>query len=82
MDSAQNRTEKFLNSQNMKVQLIIDKHFPTVWFSSRESQSIYEEEFKGPISLSTVSTHLSRMTGRGFLTKNRASGDRNYRMIT
>ena len=73
MDSAQNGAETFLNSQNMKVRLIIDKHFPTVWFSSREGQSIYEEEFKGPISLSTVSTYLSRMASRGFLMKNRAA---------
>ena len=65
-----------------KVRLVIDKHFPTVWFSSREVQSIYEEEFKEPISLSTVSTYLSRMADRGFLMKNRASGRWKYRMVT
>jgi lysine/ornithine N-monooxygenase len=65
-----------------KVRLVIDKHFPTVWFSSREVQSIYEEEFKEPISLSTVSTYLSRMADRGFLMKNQASGRRKYRMVT
>lgn len=42
-----------------KVRLVIDKHFPIVWFSSREVQFIYEEGFKEPISLSTVSTYLS-----------------------
>jgi hypothetical protein len=54
----------------MKVRLIIDKHFPAVWFSSREGQLIYEEEIKELISLSMVSTYLSRMADRGFLMKN------------
>jgi hypothetical protein len=57
-------------SKNMKVRLIIDKHFPAVWFSSREGQLIYEEEIKELISLSMVSTYLSRMADRGFLMKN------------
>jgi len=65
-----------------KVRLVIDKHFPTVWFSSKEVHSIYEEEFKEPISLSTVSTYLSRMAERGVLMKNRVSGRRKYRMLT
>ena len=73
MDSAQNGAETFLNSQNMKNWLIINKNLPTVWFSSREGQSIYEEEFKEFISLSTVSSTLSRTVDRGFLTKNRAA---------
>ena len=73
MDSAQNGAETFLNSQNMKNRLIINKHLPTVWFSSREGQSIYEEEFKEFISLSTVSSTLSRTVDRGFLMKNRAA---------
>jgi len=65
-----------------KVRLVIEKHFQIVWFSSREVQSIYEEEFKEPISLSTVSTYLSRMADRGFLMKNQARGRRKYRMVT
>jgi hypothetical protein len=62
-----------------KVHLVIGKHFPTVWFSCREVESIYEEEFKQPISLSTVSTYLSRMADRGFLMKNQSSGCLDYR---
>ena len=73
LDSAQNGAETFLNSQNMKNRLIINKHLPTVWFSSREGQSIYEEEFKEFIRLSTVSSNLSRTVDRGFLMKNRAA---------
>lgn len=50
-----------------KVRLIIQKNFPLVWFSSKEVQSIYEQELKEPVSLSTVSTYLARMTNRGLL---------------
>jgi len=50
-----------------KVRLVIQKNFPLVWFSSRDVQSIYEQELKEPVSLSTVSTYLGRMTSRGLL---------------
>jgi len=50
-----------------KVQLVIQKNFPLIWFSSKEIQSIYEQEIKEPVSLSTVSTYLSRMATKGML---------------
>jgi len=50
-----------------KVRLVIQKNFPLVWFSSRDVQLIYEQELKEPVSLSTVSTYLGRMTNRGLL---------------
>ena len=50
-----------------KVRLVIQKSFPLIWFSSRDVQSVYEQELKEPVSLSTVSTYLSRMTGKGLL---------------
>jgi len=50
-----------------KVRLVIQKNFPLVWFSSKDVQSMYEQELKEPVSLSTVSTYLSRMTTRGLL---------------
>src|ERR1700690_3758284 len=50
-----------------KVQLVIQKNFPLIWFSSKEIQSIYEQELKEPVSLSTVSTYLSRMAAKGML---------------
>jgi hypothetical protein len=50
-----------------KVRLVIQKNFPLIWFSSKDVQSIYEQELKEPVSLSTVSTYLSRMTTRGIL---------------
>ena len=50
-----------------KVMLIIKKNLPLIWFSSKDLQLIYEQEVKEPISLSTVSTYLARMTSRGVL---------------
>lgn len=50
-----------------KVHMVIQKNFPLIWFSSKNIQSVYEQELKEPISLSTVSTYLSRMTIKGML---------------
>jgi DNA-binding transcriptional ArsR family regulator len=65
-----------------KIRLVVEKSFPIGWFSSRDIQFAYEEEFKEPISLSTVSTYLSRMVDRGILVKNGTSNRRRYRIIT
>ena len=77
MNVANNELSKF-----DKTRLIVDKEFPTLWFSSRDVQSAYEQEFKEPISLSTVSTYLSRMADRGVLTKGGRSNRRLYRSTT
>ena len=50
-----------------KVRLVIQKNFPLVWFSSKDVQSMYEQELKEPVGLSTISTYLARMTNRGLL---------------
>ena len=63
-----------------KVQLIIQKGFPLIWFSSKDIQSTYEEELKEPIGLSTVSTYLSRMANKGLLL--RAGGANNLKYKT
>ncbi len=65
-----------------KICLIVEKNFPLGWFSSKDVQSMYEEEFKKPISLSTVSTYLSRIADRGILTKNSISNRRRYKITT
>ena len=65
-----------------RVRQVVEKHFPIVWFTSKEVQSIYEQEFKRPISLSTVSTYLSRMADRGVLAKGGMSNRWRYRTIT
>jgi len=63
-----------------KVRMIIQKHFPIVWFSSREAQAVYEEEFKEPISLSTVATYLSRLASKGTLMKIGTSNRLKYKV--
>lgn len=63
-----------------KVQAVIQKSFPLVWFSSRDIQSMYEQEMKEPVGLSTVSTYLSRLATKGFL--NRAGEGNNLKYKT
>jgi hypothetical protein len=65
-----------------RARLVIDKNFPIVWFSSKDVQSAYEQEFKEPISLSTVSTYLSRMADRGILARSGMSNRCRYRVMT
>lgn len=62
-----------------KVRAVVQKHFPVVWFSSREVQSVYEQEIKEPIGLSTVATYLSRMAAKGILSKAGASNNLKYK---
>ena len=62
-----------------KVQLVIQKSFPLVWFSSKDIQSIYEQELKEPVGLSTISTYLSRMTGKGILLRTGGPNNLKYK---
>jgi len=62
------------------VRMLVQKHFPIVWFSSREVQSVYEQEFKNPISLSTVATYLARMANKGILVKTGSPKSLKYRV--
>jgi hypothetical protein len=67
-------------SKYEKVRILVQKHFPIVWFSSREVQSAYEQEFKEPISLSTVATYFARMANKGILVKAGASNRLKYKV--
>jgi len=67
-------------SKYTKVSTLVSRHFPMVWFSSRELQLAYEQEFKQPISLSTVATYLARMTSRRLLTRTGASNNLKYKL--
>ena len=62
-----------------KVQLTIQKSFPLVWFSSKDIQSVYEQELKEPVGLSTVSTYLSRMVSKGMLLRTGGSNNLKYK---
>ncbi|MEM2099693.1 MAG: hypothetical protein QXU99_08175 [Candidatus Bathyarchaeia archaeon] len=63
-----------------KVRTLIHKHFPIVWFSSKDIQTVYEQEFKEPICLSTVATYLSRLTNKGVLMKTGAANSLKYKL--
>ena len=65
-----------------KIRLIVERHFPIVWFSSREVQAVCEQELKKTIRLSTVSTYLFRLAERGVLVKSGSSSNMRYRIMT
>ena len=67
-------------SKYEKVKMIIQRSFPLVWFSSKEIQVAFEQEFKEPIGLSTVATYLSRLSNKGVLTKSGNANSLKYKM--
>jgi hypothetical protein len=77
---ASNVTAAGASSRFDKVRGVVQKSFPLVWFSSKESQSFYEQELKEPIGLSTVSTYLSRMATKGLLVRSGGANDLKYRI--
>ncbi len=64
-----------------KVRLVIQKNFPLIWFSSKDVQAVYEQELKEPVSLSTVSTYLARLTNRGVLLRAGESSNLKYKLV-
>jgi len=70
------------SSRLEKVRAVIQKSFPLVWFSSRDVQSVYEQELKDPIALSTVSTYLSRLVGRGLLIRTGEGNNLRYKTVS
>ena len=65
-----------------RVRSIIQKSFPLIWFSSRDVQSVYEQELKEPVTLSTVSTYLARMATRGLLLRVGESNNLKYKIAS
>ena len=56
-------------SKQEKMRLMVEKHFPLVWFSAKDAQNVYEQEMKEPVALSVASTYLTRLADRGTLSK-------------
>jgi hypothetical protein len=65
-----------------KMRLLAEKHFPLVWFSAKDVQSVYEQELKEPVALSMVSTYLTRLADRGILSKVGVAHGKRYRLTT
>ncbi|MEM3601103.1 MAG: hypothetical protein QXN87_00310 [Candidatus Bathyarchaeia archaeon] len=74
-------TLAFNETKYDKVLTVIYRHFPMSWFSSRDIQVAYEQEFKEPVSLSTVATYLSRMVSKGMLIKAGSSKRLKYKIV-
>jgi len=68
------------SSKFEKVLSIVQRNFPIAWFTSKEIQEAYEQEFKEPIGLSTVATYLARMAKKGLLIKSGGSNRLKYRV--
>lgn len=64
-----------------KIRILIQRHFPVVWFSSREVQSVYEQELKEPVNLSTIATYLSRMAIKGIVLRRGSSNNLRYKTV-
>lgn len=71
-----------VNSKFDKTQFVVKKHFSVRWFASKEVLVAYEQEFNEAISLSTISTYLSRLADRGFLLTGGSANHKQYRMVT
>ncbi|WGM89665.1 MAG: hypothetical protein IAX21_05145 [Candidatus Bathyarchaeota archaeon] len=65
-----------------KVRLVAEKNFPVGWFSSKDMRDAFEKQYNEPISLSTASTYLSRLTDRGYFLKKGSSNQMRYRIMT
>ena len=70
------------SSRLEKVRSIVQKNFPLVWFSSKDIQSVYEQELKESVGLSTVSTYLARMTNKGLLLRSGSANNIKYKTST
>jgi hypothetical protein len=64
-----------------RIKGMIKEHFSIGWFSSKDLQLAYEEAWKEPIALSTVSTYLQRLSEGGFLMKSGSRTARRYKMV-
>ncbi|MEM2341749.1 MAG: hypothetical protein QXX94_05430 [Candidatus Bathyarchaeia archaeon] len=65
-----------------KVLSIVKRRFPVTWFSAKEVQETYEREINEPISLSAISTYLSRLSERGVLIKTKSGNRVSFRLVT
>lgn len=65
-----------------RILFIVKKSFPLTWFSAKDVQELYEKEVGEPISLSAVSTYLSRFAERGILIKTKNGNKVSFRLVS
>lgn len=59
-----------------------DDRAPKGWFTSSETQRIYEAAFGEPVRLSTISTYLASLHVDGILERKGSRAKREYRVLT
>jgi DNA-binding transcriptional ArsR family regulator len=69
------------NTKFEKIRTIVEQHFPLEWFSSQDAKRACEQSLREHLSLSTVSTYLSRLADRGFLMRKGSSTQRRYKIL-
>jgi hypothetical protein len=75
------RRTSLVNTKFRKICAVIEQHFSLGWFSSQDAKKVCEQAFGEPLSLSTVSTYLARLTDRGFLMRKGPSNQRRYKIL-
>ncbi len=60
--------------------LVLVRSLPDDWFTSLDLRAFYEQRFGNEISLSMISTYLSRLVDKGFLYRMKAGRSFRYRM--
>ncbi|MCS7132932.1 MAG: BlaI/MecI/CopY family transcriptional regulator [Nitrososphaeria archaeon] len=68
------------DSKLAKLAKVITKYFPFGYFASRDVLEAYMAEYREPISLSTVSTYLTRLSERGYLERGKSGNIVKYRL--
>jgi hypothetical protein len=61
-----------------KVQLVIQKNFPLIWFSQKTSKTSMSKNSKNPLALA-LSTYLSRMANKGMLQRTGGANNLKYK---
>lgn len=75
------RRTSLANTKFEKIRTIVEQHFPFEWFSSQDAKKACEQTLREHLSLSTVSTYLSRLADRGFLMRKGSSNQRKYKIL-
>ena len=75
------RRTSLANTKFEKIRTIVEQHFPLEWFSSQDAKRACEQMLHERLSLSTVSTYLSRLADRGFLMRKGSSNQRKYKIL-
>ncbi len=70
-----------MNSVGSKIWHIVDKFFPMGKFTSTTILEKYEDEFNEPVTLSVISTYLSRFSSKGRIDRVRTGREWTYQAI-